>query len=139
MKFLLTRSKSFHKPDGRRGAPDSIVTLAPGEVEAPEWIRDTNTYRAGVADGSIRDFASTGSKVFIPTRDQLVERGYAPDVADEIVVRQRELAAKFATEEKHVKEKRAKDAADLESLGLGGGAPPPVPSKKKPKTVSKSA
>ena len=126
MKFLLTRAKSFHNPEERRGAPNSIVTCSVGEVEAPEWIRLTNTYRAGVADGSIRDFAPAGQPVvFIPTKEQLIERGYAPEVADEIVVRQRELASQFAapaTEEKPAKEE-VDPATDVDPDGQGVHAP----------------
>ena len=121
MKLLLSRAKSFHKPDGGN-APDSIVTLPVGTVEAPEWIRNTNTYRAGVADGSIRDFAPTGSAVFVPSKEQLLERGYAPDVADEIIVRQRELANHFAPEagEEEFKTETA-PAPLMEPVDLGFG------------------
>ena len=142
MKLLLTCAKSFHRTDGRRGAPGSIVTLAAGQVTAPEWIRETNTYRAGVADGSIRDFAPAGTSVFIPTRNQLLEKGYAPEVADEIIVRQRELEAKFtppASEEDEDEPAEQKQAflpgLEPANLGLdgqsgfGNGTTEPAPSK----------
>ena len=124
MKYLLTRAKSFHKPDAIHGAPGSIVTCAPGEVEAPEWIRETNTYRAGVADGSIRDFAPAGQPaVFIPTKEQLIERGYDPEVADQILVQQRELASQFAAPPA---EPKSKDEVDPATLGLSDGKPEPL-------------
>lgn len=123
MILLLTRAKSFHKPDGNRGASDSVVTLSPGQVEAPEWVRDTNTFRAGVADGSIRNFSPEGSGIFVPTKEQLVDKGYAPEVADEIVIRQRELAAQFTSPEPPEK---VEHPADLEALGLTGGVLEPV-------------
>ena len=121
MKFLLTRAKSFHKPDGQKGAPDSIVTLSPGEVEAPEWIREINTYRAGVADGSIRDFAPKEPTFFVPTKTQLVDRGYAPEVADEIIARQNELAEQFSGPAA-----AEKPPVDLKTLGLEASIPEPV-------------
>ena len=127
MKFLLTRAKSFHLPGGRRGAAESIFTGAPGTIDAPEWIRETNTYRAGVADGSIRDFAPAGPTVLIPTKDQLLEMGYGPDVADEIITQQQELAGKFAavSESKETKAEPA-SAVDPKTLGLSDGLPEPV-------------
>jgi hypothetical protein len=126
MKFLLTRAKSFHQPGGRRGAPESVVTLAPGEVDAPEWIRDTNTYRAGVADGSIRDFAPKAPGIFIPTREQLIETGYAPDVADAIISQQRELSEKFTTQEPVEAPLPKAPLINPNELGLAGGLPEPV-------------
>ena len=126
MKFLLTRAKSFHKPDGQKGAPDSIVTLSPGEVEAPEWIRETNTYRAGVADGSIRDFAPKDPTFFVPTKAQLVDRGYASEVADEIIARQTELSEQCSVPQADKDLAAEKPATDLKTLGLESNVPEPV-------------
>jgi len=148
MKFLLTRAKSFHLPGGRRGAPESIVTLAPGEVNAPDWVRETNTYRNGVADGSIRDFVQAGpTAFFVPTREQLVEKGYAPEVADEIIARQRELTMQFAPPAKEEKlpvydsapEPFLPPAIDPASLGFGGGTPEPALSKAEMKKAATKA
>ena len=126
MKFLLTRAKSFHQPGGRRGASESIITLNPGEVDAPEWIRETNTYRAGVADGSIRDFAPKAPGFFLPTKAQLIEKGYAPDVADEIIVRQKELSEQFATSEPVEPPPPKAPLINPNELGLTSGAPETV-------------
>jgi hypothetical protein len=140
MKFLLTRAKSFHQPGGRRGASESIVTLNPGEVDAPEWIRETNTYRAGVADGSIRDFAPKAPGFFLPTKAQLIEKGYAPDVADEIIARQKELSEQFTKDEPVEAPTPKAPLINPNELGLSSGAPETVPlSKAQVKAAAKEA
>jgi hypothetical protein len=140
MKFLLTRAKSFHLPGGRRGAAESIFTGAPGTIDAPEWIRDTNTYRAGVADGSIRDFAPKAPGILIPSKEQLIEKGYAPEVADEIIARQQELAGQFTTLEPVDAPPPQPPLINPNELGLSSGAPETVPlSKAQVKAAAKEA
>ena len=96
MQLFLTRAKMFAQPNPI--GKSSMLTLGPGQNTAPDWVRETGTYKAGIADGSIQDHTVPVAQpgILIPTVEQLMAIGYARAAAEKTVQEQQVLAAKMA-------------------------------------------
>ena len=107
MQIIVNRSKSFSN-----GTDTTTVSPGPGLQEVPDWVRDTNTFKLGIANRSIMEIevksaspalppangaGSTRFRPEVPTVEEVVAAGYSPEAAAQIVKQQRELAEAFAT------------------------------------------
>ena len=55
IKAIFKRSKCFHNPDKAVGVADFQVSVGASDQPQvlPEWVRETQTFQVGLADGSI--------------------------------------------------------------------------------------
>ena len=84
MHLIVNRSKSFSN-----GSQVKSVAPGPGLQEVPDWVRDTNTFKLGVANETIIEIEvkSPPPTAHVPTRDEVLKAGYAESAVDGIIAR----------------------------------------------------